>query len=39
MSDLDPAILAVGYSDPEFSANKLRIGRDPVDKNVMFLDN
>ena len=30
--------LAIGYPDPEFSANKLRIGRDPVEKHVVFLD-
>jgi len=30
--------LAVGYTDPDFSVNKLRIGRDPVAKHVMFLD-
>jgi nitroreductase len=30
--------LAVGYTDPDFPANKLRIGRDPVEKNVLFLD-
>lgn len=30
--------LAVGYSDPDFPANKLRIGRDPVEKHVKFLD-
>ena len=31
--------VAVGYTDPDFPTNKLRIGRDPVAKNVMFLDN
>jgi hypothetical protein len=31
--------LAVGYSDPDFPANKLPIGRDPVAKHVVFLDN
>jgi nitroreductase len=31
--------LAVGYSDPGFPANKLHIGRDPVAKHVVFLDN
>ncbi len=30
--------LAVGYSDPDFPANKVRIGRDPVAKHVVFLD-
>ena len=30
--------LAVGYTDPDFPTNKLRIGRDPVPKNVVFHD-
>ena len=30
--------LAVGYTDPNFPANKLRIGRDAVEKHVVFLD-
>lgn len=30
--------LAVGYSDPDFPANHLHISRDPVEKNVSFLD-
>jgi nitroreductase len=30
--------LAVGYTDPDFQANKLRIGRDPVARHVVFLD-
>lgn len=30
--------LAVGYPDSDFPANKLRIGRDPVAKHVVFLD-
>lgn len=30
--------LAVGYPDPDFPANKLRIGRDPVAKHVVLLD-
>jgi len=30
--------LAVGYPDPDFPSNKLRIGRDPVAKHVVFLD-
>jgi nitroreductase len=29
--------LAVGYIDPDFPTNTLRIGRDPVEKNVVFL--
>jgi nitroreductase len=31
--------LAVSYSVPDFPANKLHIGRDPVAKHVVFLDN
>ncbi len=30
--------LAVGYPDPDFPANKLHLGRDPVAKHVVFLD-
>jgi nitroreductase len=30
--------LAIGYSDPDFPANKLHIGRDPIDHNVLFLE-
>ena len=30
--------LDVGYPDPDFPTNKLRIGRDPVAKHVVFLD-
>ena len=30
--------LAVGYSDPEFAANKLKIGRQPIGENAVFLD-
>jgi nitroreductase len=30
--------LAVGYPDPDFPANHLRIGRDSMDKHVVFLD-
>ncbi len=30
--------LAVGYPDPDFPANKLRIGREAIDKNVVFMD-
>jgi nitroreductase len=29
--------LAVGYSDPDFLANQLRIGRNAIEKNVVFL--
>ena len=31
--------VAVGYPDPDFPGNKLHIGRDPVQNNVVFLDN
>jgi hypothetical protein len=37
--DFFGAPLAVGYSDPDFPANKLHIGRDPVAEHVVFLDN
>jgi nitroreductase len=30
--------LAVGYPDPDFPANKLHIGREAIEKNVVFLD-
>lgn len=30
--------LAVGYPDPDFPANSLRVGRDQVDQHVKFLD-
>ncbi len=30
--------LAVGYSDPGFAGNALRVGRESVDKHVVFLD-
>jgi len=30
--------LAIGYEDPEFPTNKLRIGRDPVEKHAVFLE-
>ena len=30
--------LAVGYPDPDFPANKLRIARNPLDEHVRFLD-
>jgi nitroreductase len=30
--------LAVGYPDPDFAANKLHVGREAIEKNVMFLD-
>jgi nitroreductase len=30
--------LAVGYPVPDFPANKLRIGREAIENNVVFLD-
>jgi nitroreductase len=30
--------VAVGYGDPEFAANKLNVGREPVGENAVFLD-
>ena len=30
--------LAVGYTEPDFPANHLHISRDPVEKNISFLD-
>ncbi|MEH1887763.1 nitroreductase [Nostoc sp.] len=30
--------LAVGYTDPDFPPNHLHINRDPVEKNISFLD-
>jgi nitroreductase len=30
--------LAVGYPDPDFAANKLHVGREPIGKNVVFVD-
>jgi hypothetical protein len=30
--------LAIGYPDPDFPANKLRIARNPVKEKVVFLD-
>jgi nitroreductase len=30
--------LAVGYPDPAFAANHLRVPRNPVEQNVVFLD-
>ena len=30
--------LAVGYPDPDFAANNLHVGREPIGKNVLFLD-
>jgi hypothetical protein len=31
--------VAVGYPDPNFPANKLRIARNPIDMNVAFINN
>jgi nitroreductase len=31
--------VAVGYPDPSFPANKLHVGREAIEKNVVFLDN
>jgi nitroreductase len=31
--------LAVGYPDPDFPANRLHVGREPIKENVVFLDN
>jgi nitroreductase len=30
--------LAIGYSDPDFAANNLKIAREPIGKNAVFLD-
>jgi nitroreductase len=30
--------LAVGYPDPDFPGNRLQVSRQPIDKNVVFLD-
>jgi nitroreductase len=30
--------LAIGYEDPDFPTNKLRIGRDPIEKHAVFLE-
>ena len=31
--------LAIGYPDPEFPANKLHIAREPIEENMVFVDN
>ena len=31
--------LAIGYADPDFPANRLHVKREPIEKNVAFLDN
>jgi len=30
--------VAIGYPDPDFAANKLHVAREPIGKNVVFLD-
>ena len=30
--------LAIGYADPDFPANHLHIGRNPIERNVVFHD-
>ncbi|MHC5537250.1 nitroreductase [Singulisphaera rosea] len=30
--------LAIGYPDPDFPANNLQVGREAIEKNVVFLD-
>ena len=30
--------LAIGYPDPDFAANKLHVCREPIEKNVVFVD-
>jgi nitroreductase len=30
--------LAIGYADPDFPANKLRTGRNPIEQNVVFIE-
>jgi nitroreductase len=30
--------LAVGYEDPDFAANRLHVRRNPIEKNIIFLD-
>jgi len=31
--------LAIGYPDPSFPANSLRVPRNPVEANVVFVEN
>ena len=31
--------VGVGYPDPDFSADNLHVGREPLAKNVVFPDN
>ncbi|MGH3429337.1 MAG: nitroreductase family protein [Mycobacteriales bacterium] len=30
--------LAIGYPDPDFPGNALRVGRNPIDKNIVFIN-
>jgi nitroreductase len=30
--------VAIGYPDPDFAANKLHVGREAIERNVVFLD-
>ena len=30
--------VAIGYPDPDFAANKLHVGREPLRENIVFLD-
>ena len=30
--------LSIGYPDPDFPANRLHIGREDIEKNVVFLE-
>jgi len=30
--------VAIGYPDPDFPANKLHVGREPLRENIVFLD-
>lgn len=30
--------LSIGYADPDFPANKIRIGRQPIEKNAVFVE-
>jgi nitroreductase len=31
--------LAVGYADPDFPMNRVHVGREPIQNNVVFIDN
>lgn len=30
--------LAIGYPDPDFPGNSLRVKRNPIDQNIVFLE-